>query len=206
MEGILWTQLQSRYDNEHTVLLCVAYLPPSNSCRGDTAQTFYDTLLGQVYMYWNENDILICGDFNGRIGNAQDIELSDDTSQNRHPVDTVRNKYGDYLIEFLRDSGMCVMNSRVNPENDNYTCISRRGRSVVDYMIIPRASLDNASKCSVKTVSDLCEEYNLTPPFRNTPDHSVLCDLSLFRRLTSTHSDNKQSNKEMQPGVSRRVY
>ena len=69
MEGILWTQLQSRYDNEHTVLLCAAYLPPSNACRGDTAQTFYDTLLGQIYMYWNENDILICGDFNGRIGN-----------------------------------------------------------------------------------------------------------------------------------------
>ena len=51
MKGILWTQLQSRYDNEHTVLLCVAYLPPSDSCRGDTAQTFYDTLLGQVYIY-----------------------------------------------------------------------------------------------------------------------------------------------------------
>ena len=34
-------------------------------------------------MYWNENDILMCGDFNEHCGNAQDIEHNDDTSQNR---------------------------------------------------------------------------------------------------------------------------
>ena len=62
-----------------------------------------------------ENYILRFGDFNGRIGNAHDMEHNDDTSQNCHPVDAARNKYGHYLIEFLRDSGMCVMNSRVNP-------------------------------------------------------------------------------------------
>ena len=60
-------------------------------------------------MYWNENDILMCGDFNEDSGNAQDIEHNDDTSQNRHPVDIVCNKYGDYLIEFLRDSGVIVL-------------------------------------------------------------------------------------------------
>ena len=55
----------------------------------------------------------------------------------------------------------------------------------------------------------ICEEYSLTPPSQNTPDHSVLCcewDLSLFSRLTSTHSDTEQSNKGKQPGVSLRVY
>ena len=105
---------------------------------------------------------------------------------------------------------MCVRNSRVNPENDNYTYMYvYPGCSVADYMIIPCASLDNISKCSVKIVSDICEEYSLTPPSRNTSDHSVLCcewDLYSLIRLTSTHSDTEQSNKDMQPGVSRRVY
>ena len=43
--------------------------------------------------------------------------------------------YGEKLIDFVRDMTLCIVNGRVSPEKDNYTSISKRGRSVVDYIL-----------------------------------------------------------------------
>ncbi len=46
--------------------------------------------------------------------------------------------HGEPHIDFMQDAKLCVLNGRLNPEIDNYTCISPRGAaSVVDYIITP---------------------------------------------------------------------
>ena len=98
----------------------------------------------------------------------------------RTVLDTDRNQQGENFREYLKDSLQCVLNGRICPEKDNFTCVSWRGRSVVDYMLVPYSILHSVTDFSVKTVTDLIEEYNCHPPSRIVPEHSVLlCTLEL---------------------------
>ncbi len=60
-----------------------------------------------------------------------------DSLPERNPLDKIVNAQGESLIELMQDAKLCVLNGRLNPEHDNYTCISPRGSSVVDYIITP---------------------------------------------------------------------
>ena len=110
-EGILWIELRDKKNLLPRILLCVAYLPPENSSRGNSAQEFYDTLLTQVYSLYTCSDdvILIGGDFNSRIGNKQDYCASLDHIKDRNSVDTGNNKFGSYFLDFLKDCAFCVV-------------------------------------------------------------------------------------------------
>ena len=75
-----------------------------------------------------------CGDYNGRIGKCDDVNLDVDKDVvKRISIDTVKNAHGDALLEFIADGKLAILNGRVDPNNDNYTFISSRGKSVVDY-------------------------------------------------------------------------
>ena len=66
----------------------------------------------------------------------------------RKPLDTGKNTHEQALLDFLKDSNTCVVNGRLNPENDNYIYFTSRGSSVVDYVIVPHVSLsDCVSSC-----------------------------------------------------------
>ena len=93
-------------------------------------ELFYSTLLEQVYSYQNEGRIYICGDFNSRVGDASEfIEGVDDVTP-CDVIDHTSNVNGDLFIDFLVDSGMCMVNGRLG-QND-FTHVSHRGKSVVD--------------------------------------------------------------------------
>ncbi len=53
----------------------------------------------------------------------------------RTPLDSIVHGHGEPLTDFMQDVKMCVLNGRLKPENDNYTCISPRGASFVDYIM-----------------------------------------------------------------------
>ena len=73
----------------------------------------------------------------------------------------LKNNYGDILIDFLKETKMCVLNGRINPEKDNFTCVSNRGKSVVDYMLTPRDCYGNIVDFNVHMVSDILLEHDL---------------------------------------------
>ena len=100
-----------------------------------------------MYMYHEGDPLLLCGDFNGRIGHKTDHNITIDPIQipMRNVVDAETNKYGEYLVEFLTDSMCGVINGRCDIKDDNFTYVSTRGRSVVDYMITPYDQLCNIS-------------------------------------------------------------
>lgn len=183
-EGILWLKLEHNADSENTLLICSCYLPPERSSRGDNAQAFYDALLGQVYMlYLDTETLIICGDVNGRIGSKQDYDPNIDVIPHRNGIDTDENcnKFGKYLLEFMNDSKLCVLNGRGNPAQDNFTSISNKGRAVVDYMMVPHRQLDKFTQFAVHPMCNLINICEIQPdPRLKVLDHSVLtCNVTL---------------------------
>jgi len=66
------------------------------------------------------------------------IEGVDNTPPRIH-IDTYKNAYCDLFIDFCIDSNMCVLNGR--SATDDFTCISDKGKSVVDYTVVPHDQL-----------------------------------------------------------------
>ena len=94
------------------------YLPPENSSRSIDVNSFFETLLHNMYEYQNLGITLICGDFNSRCSDHEDFIAGVDCIPNRHVVDFKSNSYGDHLIQFLIDSNMCMLNGRNCIHND----------------------------------------------------------------------------------------
>ena len=96
----------------------------------------------------------------------------------RNVIDFTKNSYGEYLCKFLIDSNGCILNGR-HWINNGVTFVSTRGRSVVDYFIVPYEHLENFNKFQVYRPADL---YNISSGFesRLIPDHSVIvCEYTL---------------------------
>ena len=180
-EGILWLKLTAKGESELYLLLCVCYLPPEGSSRGNWAQAFYEALLAQIYLHYDGSPLVICGDYNGRMGVKQDCEADDTGIPQRVPLDTIVNKFGDHLLDFISDARLAMLNGRFDAAYDNYTFVSSRGRSVVDYMLVPAMQLQYVSDFRVTTVTEAIDEYAITPhSLAKAPDHSILtCTLSL---------------------------
>ena len=132
--------------DEYTFVIFSCYLPPEGSKRGRDGSKFFEYLLEQIYMCSNDDAIYLCGDFNSRINNENDSISAIDNILNRIAIDNHGNvnKHGECLLDFLRDTKMCIVNGRITPEYDNFTCVKTTGKSVVDYFIVPH---DILSKC-----------------------------------------------------------
>ena len=73
-DDILWLKLIGKNNDYDELVVCVCYIPPCGSSRGNVAQELYERLLTNVYMYYDCSvPCIITGDFNARIGNLQDF-------------------------------------------------------------------------------------------------------------------------------------
>ena len=87
-------------------------------------------------------------------------------------VDIVKNSQGEVLVDCMRSSGLVFVNGRQG--EDQFTCISSRGRSVVDYCLVPEEELMPIHNFVVKTMSQCEEELCGGEVGFRLPDHSVL--------------------------------
>jgi len=131
------------------------YLPPDGSVYAD-ATNFFAHILAQLYLYQDADLMFMCGDINGRIGKLLDA-TDIDNLPNRTVIDDVTKGHGQSFIEFLNDSKHCILNGRFDPQYDNYTCISHKGKSVVDYIVTPHDCFYKCSDFKVITNSDAIE-------------------------------------------------
>ena len=115
---------------------------------------------------------LTYGDFNTRIEELEDFLVDVDIIPKRQVLDPTKNKHGEAFIDFLLASKLCVLNGRITDE-DNFTCIKKQGRSVVDYFITSTDSVKYAKHMYVKTVIDVLDDIGMLPTCTE-PDHSVL--------------------------------
>ena len=169
-EGILWLQLINRQSRKQ-VGICVCYLPPAGSSRGDKSQEFFDSLKSLIIDNYHMGSFLICGDLNARCGILDDAPGSDEIPT-RIVVDKISNQFGKELIEMLRALELCILNGRFDPTKDNFTSVSTKGLSVVDYCIIPNAFINLFENFHVQDVHDSIS--NGIPIDSTIPDHRIL--------------------------------
>ena len=124
------------------------------------------------------------GDFNARIGCESDyIEGVDDVKPREVIIGTL-NSYGDHLLDFLINCNLCILNGRLGIQY--FTNVSKRGRSLIDYVCVPHEQFAHYSEFSVHTMTSSSLNHSLSPFW----PHSVLSQFSLvslntFSPLTS---------------------
>ena len=172
---ILWVSFEHK-ESLQGINVCVCYLSPEGSSHMVEPHECFDQLLSQIYMFQNNGQYIICGDFNARCGNEADyIEEVDDVIE-RSIVDHRKNHYGDILLDLLINSNCVMLNGRCAGDND-FTSISVKGVSVVDYVVVPHDYLHKCSGFCVKRAHDLFVQTDLLGRCdldRNLSDHSML--------------------------------
>ena len=128
---------------------------------------------------WEENDYIV---------GVDDI-------CHRDVVDFKCNSYCNTFIDFLISVNCCILNGR-NFINNDFTCISTKGCSVVDYCIVPYEYLNLCSDFSVVRANDLVTAagYDISGvDLKLIPDHSMIkwkVDLSSISSIVlPTHND-----------------
>ena len=175
-DSILVITLKHKVTDFQLTLICV-YLPPENSTWGRNSDIFFNHLTSVVYTSQTSDIVLIAGDFNARVGNLQDYINDIDDIPKRKTIDTVKNSHGESLIEFLKDTQMIIVNGRISENCDNFTCINSRGKSVVDFIMLPHDCIKFCSSFKVDTIANLLSSgqlYNLISGRCKSPDHSLI--------------------------------
>jgi len=135
------------------LLPCVCYLPPENSSRYFDVNGFFDTLLFDIYKYKQEGIVFLCGDFNSRCVDLDECIRRIDSVSNRNGVDFKANINGDLVIDFLVNVNMCMLTGRWDNLQTDFTSISTKGLSVVDYCITTHDMLHKFSHFTVSRSS-----------------------------------------------------
>ena len=175
-EGILWIKLQDKFCRSNIFFVAVVYLPPENSCRAVDVHEFMETLMTQIYTIPNGHLFYICGDLNSRCADFSDFIEGVDELPERHVDDFHHNSYGTIFCDFLIDVNCCILNGRNSLHND-YTFISIRGCSVVDYCIAPYEQLERFTDFYVHRATELVRQTGVADNFdlrTIVPDHSFL--------------------------------
>ena len=155
LEDIMWVQLEHR-ETSHAVFIAVCYLLPAGSSREVDTEERFQVLEEQVNHFKMEGQVVVCGDFNARCGGMSDM----DGELSRCCVDMEKNGQGELLVDCMKSCGLVFTNGRQG--QDQYTRISSRGRSVVDYCLVPEDDLMSIQIFTMKTMpqceEELCED------------------------------------------------
>ena len=110
---------------------------PHKIVSGVMIQTnLYSHLTSELYTYSYANNIIICGDLNARTGCSQDIIQEVDLEiAPRFNLDETVNSHGKSSIDFLTATKFSIINGRIAPNKDNFTYITTKSKSVVDYFL-----------------------------------------------------------------------
>ena len=178
IDGILGITIHDLVDNTKLIVYSV-YMPPENSVKGRNCDEILGHLLGELYKHSNEH-VIILGDFNAKTGMLQDINLEKGPHMNikdRTGYDTTVNSHGKCLLEFMEDSRCCELMGR-GLHASNATCISTRGKSHIDYIIVPYDTYPHMSNSKIIDVVELVQKlkaYDHLGPHCKLPDHNLIC-------------------------------
>ena len=145
-DNILGVKLVCWKTNTKIVIFCV-YLPPESSRYGQENELLLNQLTVEPYKHEQADKLVICGDFNAWIGNLHDA-LTQELPK-RHVIDRIVNLQGQKLINFLCDTKFCIVNGRVNNQNDFISVSAHKGNAVGDYVIVRNPELHHVKDFSI---------------------------------------------------------
>ena len=174
IDGILWLCFSERKNEDNCFFVCVVYLPPEHSARSVNIHDFFDTLMTQIHTVPCGKQFFLCGDWNSRVADIDDYIQGIDYLPERNVVDFTPNSYGEIFCEFLSNINCCILNGRNCIKND-FTFVSTRGSSVVDYCVVPYENLSCFTNFEVLRARTLFDEIATVGSFdpQHIPDHSM---------------------------------
>ena len=108
----------------YCAIIVGVYIPPENTVYGRQGGSFFENLTNILYENANYDCTFLMGVFNSRVACMSDFVENVDNIPNRACLDETDNSHGNLLIDFLLECKMCILNDRICPLNDSYTCLS----------------------------------------------------------------------------------
>ena len=131
-ENFIFIELQK--DDLIFIIGCVYVSPLANT---ETVFSNLDLIFNFINLNYDLCPVIIGGDFNGRIGNLNQIDknvyISPFICNNRNCIDKTKNARGELLTELMESKSLFVLNGRtIGDENGCYTYTGTRGSSTAD--------------------------------------------------------------------------
>ena len=160
--------------SNENVYIIFCYILPSDTpyfCKS-CDNNYVETLVDLYIKYSSMGHVYLCGDMNGRTGNAPDMprnylvndlfcDLDEPSLQNlctsdsnlpsRHSKDTKPNTQGRALLDMCKESDLRIVNGRHSCDKGigEYTFTRGNAKSVIDYLISQSCNFDNILYFSV---------------------------------------------------------
>jgi len=150
---------------QRPLFLCIVYAAPQGSPYADSS--LFEHICQEIGEAMNLGGVLFVGDFNARTGiNIDFIDCSqladvllvpqaiEDTMPNnmleRHNRDTVRAGWHREFLDLCRTTGLFILNGRTPGDiSGEYTCLSNKGFSTVDYFLTTADQLEGVKRLEV---------------------------------------------------------
>ena len=138
------------------------------------AKKFYKNLKKILIFFSCKGKVIICGDFNARVGDLIDSLEKEDEPHVPLPNDgkyefvlprvscdyKTTNQYGKWLTDLCSDNQLYILNGRTLGDlTGKFTCHTSRGSSVIDYIIASKSlsnSIFNMFVHDISLFSDHC--------------------------------------------------
>lgn len=155
-----WVRVRGSKRSNHLILASV-YVPPVSDTRTSAEVAVDFANLTNDIAHWSmKGEVLVCGDFNARIGNSED-ESGEKHARVPRFGEHVLNTEGRVMIQLMNQCDLFSLGNRFGPDV-NFTCLRAQGNSVVDYLLGSEALL----KCARSVTHH---------PLDDDTDHVLLC-------------------------------
>jgi exonuclease III len=159
----IWLHLGNAF--QRPLFLCIVYAAPQGSPYADSS--LFEHICQEIGEAMNLGGVLLAGDFNARTGtNIDFIDCSqlagvllvpqaiEDTLPNnmleRQNRDTVRAGWHREFLDLCRTTGLFILNGRTPGDiSGEYTCLSNKGFSTVDYFLTTADQLEGVQRLEV---------------------------------------------------------
>ena len=155
IEDRLWIRIVRNNEN---VFLGVWYMPPKGTTGFYGSHTYWESLSEELSYLQDRGKVIIAGDFNARTATMCPRGMQQRVSQ-----DKATNDFGKYLLDLCNQHELRILNGLVDKEHScNYTCVTPRGASVVDYVVISNQMLQDVMSFVVNPVTTLSDHCYLS--------------------------------------------
>ena len=201
-DGLIWTKIDKHVlYSDQDAYLCYVYVREKNSkvLQQDEID-YFEILQSDISKYSLLGDVFVAGDFNGRSADQPDFLLHDyylnvgmneNLRDNEIPLrksrDLVLDNYGRRLLDLCKSTDLLIANGRLGDDKDigEFTCVTSRGRSVVDYLLLSLQNFDCVSHfsiCDIDEHSDHSALYFCLKLSGNDIDHNRTHNQVLLKR------------------------